>query len=87
MGAGSRRAIKRGGKFDGTEVPKDINAMTRAAAAAHKGRGLMGVARDNLPRDGQTYGFVAGFAEVEVDVETGVWTILDYRRRSRMSAP
>ena len=36
----------------------------------HKGRGLMGVARDNLPRDGQTYGFMASFAEVEVDVET-----------------
>ena len=33
----------------------------------------MGVARDNLPRDGQTYGFMAGFAEVEVDVETGVY--------------
>ena len=38
----------------------------------------MGVARDNLPRDGQTYGFMAGFAEVEVDVETGVWTIVDF---------
>ena len=52
--------------------------MTKAAAAAHKGRGLMGVARDNLPRDGQTYGFMAAFAEVEVDVETGVWTIVDF---------
>jgi len=52
--------------------------MTKAAAAAHKGRGLMGVARDNLPRDGQTYGFMSAFAEVEVDVETGVWTIVDF---------
>jgi CO/xanthine dehydrogenase Mo-binding subunit len=71
-------AIKLGGIYDGTEVPKEINAMTKAAAAAHKGRGLMGVARDNLPRDGQTYGFMAAFAEVEVDVETGVWTIVDF---------
>ncbi|HYB96291.1 MAG TPA: xanthine dehydrogenase family protein [Vicinamibacterales bacterium] len=71
-------AIKLGGIYDGTEVPKEINAMTKAAAAAHKGRGLMGVARDNLPRDGQTYGFMSAFAEVEVDVETGVWTILDF---------
>jgi CO/xanthine dehydrogenase Mo-binding subunit len=71
-------AIKLGGIYDGTETPKEINAMTRAAAAAHKGRGLMGVARDNLPRDGQTYGFMAAFAEVEVDVETGVWTIVDF---------
>ena len=70
-------AIKLGGIYDGTETPKEINAMTRAAAAAHKGRGLMGVARDNLPRDGQTYGFMASYAEVEVDVETVVWTIVD----------
>jgi CO/xanthine dehydrogenase Mo-binding subunit len=71
-------AIKLGGIYDGTETPKEINAMTKAAAAAHKGRGLMGVARDNLPRDGQTYGFMAAFAEVEVDVETGVWVITDF---------
>jgi CO/xanthine dehydrogenase Mo-binding subunit len=71
-------AIKLGGIYDGTETPKEINAMTKASAAAHKGRGLMGVARDNLPRDGQTYGFMAAFAEVEVDVETGVWTITDF---------
>jgi len=74
----AERAIKLGGIYDGTEVPKEINAMTKAAAVAHKGRGLMGVARDNLPRDGQTYGFMSAFAEVEVDVETGVWTIVDF---------
>ena len=83
-------AIKLGGIYDGTETPKEINAMTKAAAAAHKGRGLMGVARDNLPRDGQTYGFMAAFAEVEVDVETGVWTIVDFigrRRRRHRDSP
>jgi len=74
----AERAIALGGIYDGTEVPKEINAMTKAAAAAHKGRGLMGVARDNLPRDGQTYGFMSAFAEVEVDIETGVWTIVDF---------
>ncbi|MDP2053280.1 MAG: molybdopterin-dependent oxidoreductase, partial [Acidobacteriota bacterium] len=74
----AERAIALGGIYDGTEVPKELNAMTKAAAAAHKGRGLMGVARDNLPRDGQTYGFMSAFAEVEVDVETGVWTIVDF---------
>ncbi|HJU44414.1 MAG TPA: xanthine dehydrogenase family protein molybdopterin-binding subunit [Vicinamibacterales bacterium] len=74
----AERAIKLGGIYDGSELPKEINAMTRAAATAHKGRGLMGVARDNLPRDGQTYGFMSAFAEVEVDVETGVWTITDF---------
>jgi CO/xanthine dehydrogenase Mo-binding subunit len=38
----------------------------------------MGVAKDNYPRDGDTYAFVVGFAEVEVDVETGVTTLIDF---------
>jgi CO/xanthine dehydrogenase Mo-binding subunit len=74
----AERAIKRGGKFDGHELPSDINAMTKTSGAALAGLGLMGVARDSYPRDGQTYSFVAGFAEVEVDVETGVYSIVDY---------
>jgi xanthine dehydrogenase molybdenum-binding subunit len=71
-------AIKRGGTFDGHELPTEINAMTKASATALTGLGLMGVARDNLPRDGQTYSFQAAFIEVEVDVETGVYKIIDY---------
>ncbi len=74
----AQRAIELGGTYDGHEVPKDINNMTKAAAASLAGLGLMGVARDNLPRDGQTYSFMAGFAEVEVDIETGEYRILDY---------
>ena len=31
-----------------------------------------------MPRDGQTHSYVAGFAEVEVDLETGKYRILDY---------
>ena len=38
----------------------------------------MGVAKDNHPRDGNTFSFVIGFAEVEVDVETGKVTLVDY---------
>ena len=38
----------------------------------------MGVAKDKYPRDGTTYSFVAGFAEVEVDLETGKPTLIDY---------
>jgi CO/xanthine dehydrogenase Mo-binding subunit len=72
------RAIARGGKFDGHELPANINAMTKSAGAGLAGLGLMGVARDEYPRDGSTYSFVAGFAEVEVDVETGVYRIVDY---------
>src|SRR5262245_1639774 len=72
------RAIELGGKFDGHELPEDIHAMTRASATALAGSGLMGVAKDTYPRDGDTYSFVAGFAEVEVDVETGSVRLVDY---------
>ena len=72
------RAIALGGKFDGHEVPPDIHAVTRAAAQLNAGLGLMGVAKDVYPHDGDTYSFVAGFAEVEVDVETGVVRLVDF---------
>jgi CO/xanthine dehydrogenase Mo-binding subunit len=74
----AQKAIDLGGVYDGHELPKDINAVTKRSAEALAGQGLMGVARDNYPRDGQTFSFVAGFAEVEVDVETGQYRILDY---------
>jgi CO/xanthine dehydrogenase Mo-binding subunit len=72
------RAIALGGKYDGHELPEDIHAVTKAAATQLAGLGLMGVAKDNYPRDGDTYSFVAGFAEVEVDVETGVVRLVDF---------
>jgi CO/xanthine dehydrogenase Mo-binding subunit len=72
------RAIELGGKFDGHELPADINPMTKGSATRLAGLGLMGVAKDNYPRDGVTYSFVVGFAEVEVDVETGKVTLVDY---------
>ena len=37
----AERAIKRGGKFDGHELPADINAMTKASGPALAGLGLM----------------------------------------------
>jgi CO/xanthine dehydrogenase Mo-binding subunit len=73
----ARRAIELGGKYDGHEVPEDVNAMTKRSAAALAGLGLMGVAKDTHPRDGATYSFVIGFAEVEVDVETGAVKLVD----------
>jgi len=72
------RAIALGGAYDGHELPEDIHAVTKAAAAQLAGLGLMGVAKDTYPRDGDTYSFVAGFAEVEVDVETGVVRLVDF---------
>ena len=74
----AQRAIELGGVYDGHELPKDVNRFTTASATALAGQGLMGVAKDNYPRDGQSRSFVAGFAEVEIDVETGKYYILDY---------
>lgn len=74
----ARRAIELGGRYDGHELPDDIHAVTKGAAAVNAGVGLMGVAKDVYPRDGDTYSFVAGFAEVEVDVETGVVRLVDF---------
>jgi CO/xanthine dehydrogenase Mo-binding subunit len=74
----AQRAIELGGAYDGHELPKDINRFTTASATALAGQGLMGVAKDTYPRDGQSRSFVAGFAEVEIDVETGKYYILDY---------
>ncbi|HEY6508805.1 MAG TPA: xanthine dehydrogenase family protein molybdopterin-binding subunit, partial [Vicinamibacterales bacterium] len=74
----AQRAIALGGKFDGHVVPEDVNAMTKTSAAALVGLGLMGVAKDNHPRDGDTYSFVIGFAQVEVDVETGKVELVDF---------
>jgi xanthine dehydrogenase molybdenum-binding subunit len=74
----AQRAIDLGGTYDGHELPKDINKFTKASATALAGQGLMGVAKDNYPHDGQSRSYVAGFAEVEIDVETGKFRILDY---------
>jgi xanthine dehydrogenase molybdenum-binding subunit len=74
----AQKAIEVGGKFDGHELPEGINAYTKRSATALAGQGLMGVARDTYARDGTSKSYVAGFAEVEVDVETGVYKILDY---------
>jgi xanthine dehydrogenase molybdenum-binding subunit len=73
----AKRAIELGGKYDGHELPTDINVMTKESATALAGLGLMGVARDNYGRKGTTQAFVVNFAEVEVDVETGAYRIVD----------
>lgn len=74
----AQRAIALGGIYDGHELPKDINKATAASATALAGQGLMGVAKDTYPHDGATFSYVASFAEVEVDVETGEYRIVDF---------
>jgi xanthine dehydrogenase molybdenum-binding subunit len=74
----AQRAIELGGKFDGHEVPADLNPMTKASAAGVAGTGLVGVAKDNLPRTGTVPALAAGFIEIELDLETGKFDVLDY---------
>jgi CO/xanthine dehydrogenase Mo-binding subunit len=74
----AQRAIALGGKYDGHELPAAIHATTRASATALAGLGVMGVAKDTYRHDGETHSYVVGFAEVEVDVETGAVKLVDY---------
>jgi xanthine dehydrogenase molybdenum-binding subunit len=74
----AQRAVELGGKFDGHENPADINPMTAAAATSLAGTGLIGVAKDNLAITAAPAAFVAGFAEIELDTETGAFDIIDY---------
>jgi xanthine dehydrogenase molybdenum-binding subunit len=74
----AQRAIELGGKYDGHEAPADVNKRTKASVAALAGQGLVAAARDNYPRDGMTHSYVASFAEIEVDVETGKYYIVDF---------
>jgi CO/xanthine dehydrogenase Mo-binding subunit len=74
----AQRAIELGGIYDGHQAPPDLHKLTTASVAALAGQGLVAANRDNYPRDGQTFSYVASFAEVEVDVETGKYEIVDF---------
>ena len=73
-----QKAIELGGKYDGHEPPESVNAWTKTSMKNLAGQGLVVAARDDYPRDGQSRSYVVGFAEVEVDVETGKFQILEY---------
>ena len=75
----AERAIALAGKYDGHEVPEGIHEMTVASANALAGLGLMGVAQDNFDTGGRNMSYAIGFAEVEVDLETGGVSLKDYK--------
>ncbi|MGD0162139.1 MAG: xanthine dehydrogenase family protein molybdopterin-binding subunit [Candidatus Sulfotelmatobacter sp.] len=74
----AKYAIQLGGVYDGHEAPADVHKLTKASVAALAGQGLVAAAKDNYPRDGSTFSYVASFAEVEVDVETGQYYVVDF---------
>ena len=76
--AAAQRAIQLGGSFSGEEVPEDIDPMTARAVEGIAGTGLIGVARDNLPPSDTVPALATGFIEIELDVETGQFEIIDY---------
>jgi len=76
--AAAKRAIELGGKYSGQEVPDDLHPITKRAVSGLAGSGLIGVSKDNLDPGGVTPALVAGFMEIELDVETGKFEIIDY---------
>ena len=74
----AKKAIELGGKFSGQELPGDINPLTKASATALAGSGLIGVAKDNLPKRGLVPALSAGFCMIELDTETGDIEIKEY---------
>ncbi len=78
LAAAATRAIELGGSFDGHEVAEDLNEWTKTAVAGLAGQGVIGAAKDNYGGDGDLWSFVVGFAQVEVDKETGTVDIQHY---------
>ncbi len=72
------KAINLGGAYSGYEYPDDIHQVTQRAVEALAGSGLIGVAKDNLIKDGTAPGLAVAFVELELDLETGKYQILDY---------
>jgi xanthine dehydrogenase molybdenum-binding subunit len=73
----AQKAIELGGKYSGKVIPDDLNPLTGDSVAMIAGSGLIGVAKDNLPRVGVTPGLTTTFAEIELDVETGKFRIVE----------
>ena len=78
FGEAAQLAIDYGGRFDGSDVPDDIHEVTKNAVAGIRGSGLIGVAKDTLPMRGVVPALAVGFIEIELDLETGKYEILDY---------
>ena len=74
----AQEAVKMGGIYDGHEVNPDVNKFTKQSVAALAGQGFVASARDKYAHDGATHSYVASFAEVEVDLETGKYYLTDF---------
>jgi len=77
-GAIAARAIQLGGSYSGQSFPEDIHEITQRSVQNLAGSGLIGVAKDNLRKEGVIPGLACAFVEIELDTETGRYEILDY---------
>ncbi|MDA1073307.1 MAG: xanthine dehydrogenase family protein molybdopterin-binding subunit [Proteobacteria bacterium] len=74
----AQKAIELGGVYSGEVVAENLNGITKLAIAGLKGSGLIGAAKDELPKRGTAPGLAVAFAEIEIDLETGKLEVLDY---------
>ena len=78
LGRAATRAMELGGRYSGEEFNDDLNDMTKTSVTALAGQGLVAAARDNFGGAGGLQSWVVGFAEVELDVETGKVDVIHY---------
>lgn len=77
-GEAAQKAIEMGGEYSGEVYPEELNPTTKRSVEGMKGTGLIGVAKDTLARNGTQPGMCIAFTEIELDVETGKFDIVDY---------
>ena len=78
LGRAATRAIELGGRYSGEEFNDDLNDMTKASVTGLAGQGLVAAARDTFGGTGNLQSWVVGFAEVELDVETGKVDVIHF---------
>ena len=81
----AQRAIQLGGAYDGHEMPEDLNPLTKSSVKALAGSGLIGVAKDTLPKGGEVGTFAAARPRRHRSVHEHPRT--SQRHRSRPAPP
>ncbi|MDH7944514.1 molybdopterin-dependent oxidoreductase [Pseudohongiella sp. SYSU M77423] len=73
----AQRAVAMGGEYSGQEFPEELNDVTKRAVQGLAGSGLIGVAKDSR-HSGTVPAMTIGFMEIEMDLDTGKYDIVDY---------
>src|SRR5690606_28131116 len=73
----AQRAVELGGEYSGQEYPDDLNDVTKRSVQGLAGTGLIGVGKDTR-HTGTVPAMTIGFMEIELDLGTGKYEIVDY---------